>query len=689
MALYLSALAGAGWQFFDDNGGPLSGGKLYTYVAGTTTPATTYTSISGAAANTNPIILDSAGRVPEEIWLISSQNYKFILKSSTDVTIWTKDQITGVSGIGDLTNTSNINLGDALVGFKQSNSAGFLTGAVASTVHNKLQEFVSVKDFGAKGDGSTDDFAAITAAIAAADSIYLPVGIYAIGTPISLLANKLLYGPGTIRGVAGYTYKYLMTLDSGSTLSVYKLDGTGMQTPTTSWTGAGTGTARAPIGSAVFINGSFAGPVVNATIQNVTFTNFPSGPVCGFYANNVLIQNCAALNTQTTSAYEPNAVYSLNYSNFVRLVDCYAKEFNYKVFYLGNCYSGLMSGCVCQTTSSMVSFDASHYVSGGFNHIIIGCQSETAFGVKLDNANSVVVDGYTSLNSSSGGIIIQSSTDITVSNCNIRNPAQYGIAVVAENTIADARRIRISNCNVVYASPGVGINQTGYLLQVVGGTSKVIDDVEINNSSVTIPYFGVHIQQLSGATISRVRLNGLSIYQPTQYGILTYAASLEIANCMVYGANTVYVPLIACYTQPGTSGSYLRAISNRTYAISVATEHWNIGTGGSSGNSAFSTIEFTGNHADNGNYFLRYDGTLGGSTLNTLTVTNNLSYLTDAPYVIDLTMGTTLSTCIMGNSLVGSGVRKGIQVTNAASVTDKVDGGATGNNINTGQPVYV
>ena len=47
MAVNLSPIGGACWQFFDNNGAPLTGGKLYTYAAGTTTPQATYTSISG------------------------------------------------------------------------------------------------------------------------------------------------------------------------------------------------------------------------------------------------------------------------------------------------------------------------------------------------------------------------------------------------------------------------------------------------------------------------------------------------------------------------------------------------------------------------------------------------------------------------------------------------------------------
>ena len=52
------------------------------------------------------------------------------------------------------------------------------TGAVTRTVKAKLQESVSVKDFGAVGDGVTDDTAAIQAALGASDSIYFPAGTY-------------------------------------------------------------------------------------------------------------------------------------------------------------------------------------------------------------------------------------------------------------------------------------------------------------------------------------------------------------------------------------------------------------------------------------------------------------------------------------------------------------------------------
>lgn len=99
MAVFLSPVGGVAAQFFTNTGAVLTGGKLYTYLAGTTTPAATYTSAAGATFNTNPIVLDSAGRVPSsgEIWLGEGVQYKFVLKDSNDVLIGTYDNVTGIN----------------------------------------------------------------------------------------------------------------------------------------------------------------------------------------------------------------------------------------------------------------------------------------------------------------------------------------------------------------------------------------------------------------------------------------------------------------------------------------------------------------------------------------------------------------------------------------------------------------
>jgi hypothetical protein len=210
MSVSLSLLAGAGAQFFDDSGNPLAGGLINTYLAGTTTPAVTYTSVSGTVANSNPIVLDAAGRVVEEIWLTDGVSYKFILQSSTFVQIWEKDNITGGNDptptnnfIADLANTTNVAKGDALVGFKQSDSTGAYPNAVGKTVHDKLQDIVSVKDFGAVGNGIADDTTAINNAIAAVGiggALFFPKGTYLTTNTIDLRRRFVQSTDATISG---------------------------------------------------------------------------------------------------------------------------------------------------------------------------------------------------------------------------------------------------------------------------------------------------------------------------------------------------------------------------------------------------------------------------------------------------------------------------------------------------------
>lgn len=93
---------------------------------------------------------------------------------------------------GELANTD----GSELVGFQQSG-----TGAVARTAESKLREIVSVKDFGAEGDGITDDSAAIQAAMNYVTSlgggiVLVPAGSYAVLTRLRPVSNVTLRGVG-------------------------------------------------------------------------------------------------------------------------------------------------------------------------------------------------------------------------------------------------------------------------------------------------------------------------------------------------------------------------------------------------------------------------------------------------------------------------------------------------------------
>ena len=97
MSVNLSPI-GNGVSFLGTTGLPLSGGKIYTYQAGSSTPLATYTTVNGTIANSNPIILGTDGRTPSEIWLTYGYNYKFILQDSVGSTIATYDNLYGILG---------------------------------------------------------------------------------------------------------------------------------------------------------------------------------------------------------------------------------------------------------------------------------------------------------------------------------------------------------------------------------------------------------------------------------------------------------------------------------------------------------------------------------------------------------------------------------------------------------------
>jgi hypothetical protein len=267
MAVNLSPVGGVAAQFFTNDGVPLTGGMLYSYLAGTSTPATTYTSSNGNIAHSNPIVLDSAGRVPTgEIWLTDGINYKFVLKDANDVLIATYDNISGInSNFISFTNQQEIQTATAgqtvftlttmqyqpgtnslsvfvdgvnqygpgaqyaftetnitvitfVTGLHVGASVKFTTSqqqgagavdasqvsynppfidAVSTNVEAKLSQYVSVMDFGAVGDGSTDDTVAIQSALDTQKSVFVPSGEYVVSSTLRLTHDgQMFYGEG-------------------------------------------------------------------------------------------------------------------------------------------------------------------------------------------------------------------------------------------------------------------------------------------------------------------------------------------------------------------------------------------------------------------------------------------------------------------------------------------------------------
>jgi hypothetical protein len=96
MPLFLSPVCND--QTFDANGDPLNAGQIETYLAGSSTPAATYTDDTGGTPQSNPIILNSLGYPTlGPIWLTGGIAYKFIIKNAAGSTLRTIDDISGVN----------------------------------------------------------------------------------------------------------------------------------------------------------------------------------------------------------------------------------------------------------------------------------------------------------------------------------------------------------------------------------------------------------------------------------------------------------------------------------------------------------------------------------------------------------------------------------------------------------------
>jgi hypothetical protein len=248
---------------FNDDGTPLVGGLLYTYVSGTTTPQATYTDSTLTAQNTNPVVLDSRGEAA--VWLGTSAYTMKLLRADSTL-VWSQDGISDVSGAlaanlassangsgADLVGgvgrvVSNITalralaktgVGKAVVlGYYTSGDGGggqyYYDSTDTTSADNggtiivasdggrwKLQATgrLSMKQFGAKVDNATDDSSAFVSALATGQPLLVP-GRMVINSAITLPSGYDIQGIGKYQSAIVLAASGSLTL-AGSAYNVY------------------------------------------------------------------------------------------------------------------------------------------------------------------------------------------------------------------------------------------------------------------------------------------------------------------------------------------------------------------------------------------------------------------------------------------------------------------------------------
>lgn len=252
------------FQGLTTNGLPLSGGKVFTFTAGTSTPLNTFTDSAGGTPNANPTILNSSGQAI----IYWNGVYKVTVKDSLDNTLYTYDNLDlrNVSGAlaADLSITTDITKGAALIGFDGTTldqffklrsprivvsisalrgldktryqhawvegyyasgdgggGAYYFDAADTTSADNngtiivasdggrwKLEYngFVSAKQFGAKGDNTQDDTTFLQKMLDIGGVYFIPAGTYKITATLKFkLSSTKFIGNGRDTVTLNYT----------------------------------------------------------------------------------------------------------------------------------------------------------------------------------------------------------------------------------------------------------------------------------------------------------------------------------------------------------------------------------------------------------------------------------------------------------------------------------------------------
>ena len=456
-------LANGRQQYFDDSGNPLNGGKLWTMQpgAGVTTPKATWTDAAETALNTNPIVLNARGEA-QVFW---SGNYNVRLETASGGLIYTVENIAGTSGTIDT---------------------------------------ISALAFGAVGNGTADDWAAITAALAEAASRTNGAGVW--------------LDPG-------YTFRVSKRLVVPSKCGLFS-DGTG--TLSASWadftnSDAGSPARYSDTAVVVDLSGLLAAPFTRAdapfcTGIRIKFTRAPDGR--RNYVNAIIARNCKGvriteneIDNFPVSQGIKCATWNGGWICNNRVHDFYDNN-DWTAF--GGPTAGQITGI--ELDNDLVNTTPSNGVSiceNEVSNMVIGPVSLAANGYQSDGINitksttigTIITDNY--INGTGEGIDNFGSQGI-ISGNHIVASYNFAIKIIhgATGNIVTNNTIRNTGISGIIVTAGLAgsVTSTGY--NIIKG-----------NNIRTVDYLGVWVATASTSGI-QIREDVGAVF-PTEYNVTT------------------------------------------------------------------------------------------------------------------------------------------------------------------------
>lgn len=560
-------------KFFDNAGRPLDGGRLFTYVSGTTTKLATASDQAGTP-NANPVPLNFRGEA--SVWLDPELTYTFALAppGSDDPPtnpIWTQDDIAAPLGLSDLTQQI---IGQVLY----PRSSAEISAAV--TVVNYGYRWGNVLRYGTPTGVSGADTAIVQAAINQAMETggaawYVPAGticsVDTAGSVTSPVGNALLIDDACLGYIEGeiHTHRNCNTIsitgDDVVILGAGRVKGWG----TFYQTGADNGACIKNTGSRCRIRGLTiedppqygifytSATAVGGKISDITILGGPTsfsatqhygieieGPWRGLQIDLIQVLPNAAGTGRCVQGVASGT--NSGIPTGVRVSNVYARQvWDHAIYWYGNScpVSGISayltggSGVKVIGGNALSSITSDECTGGGIDLCNFAGGSLAGFsvtnfkgiGISLEQLDAAADDSLSNCSISTG--VVRGNSDTDAVRCGVRVQTSFsGTATNQKNIRIEG--VQISNCTQAGSS---ATPEDEGAIQIQVGTAKTLQNLVLKDCSVdTCGWQGLEI--LGGGTLLDPDICDIRVRNP---GTHTSAAGSDTHGFRVQSTTTV------------------------------------------------------------------------------------------------------------------------------------------------------